>query len=195
MVLLSELGLPGGTIACNLSNLFPTGPVESRVKCSGCFSRWRYYLDSSDVNPILENTPCMSLVRSSSLAGPRREAVPSVSASPKRTEISITKPPQDFLGVEEGGGHSGVMFLGPDLEIILRVQRARKRESVYIPACLHRSGMVAEGRTSPQRRRKKRKRGVDICRHTNARPVCMCVLETVVQSSHTWKLGIPPHDV
>lgn len=44
------------------------------------------------------------------------------------------------------------MFLGPDLEIIVRVQRARKRESVYIPVCLHRSGKVAESRTSPQKK-------------------------------------------
>lgn len=61
----------------------------------------------------------MHVSGSSSLAGPRRKAVPSVSASPKRTEISITKPLRMSLegrwGMGEGGGGggiSGAMFLG-----------------------------------------------------------------------------------
>lgn len=59
----------------------------------------------------------MHVSGSSSLAGPRRKAVPSVSASPKRTEISITKPPSGCPwrggGGKGGGGDiSGAMFLG-----------------------------------------------------------------------------------
>lgn len=107
---------------------------------------------------------------SSSLAGPRRKAVPSVFASPKRTKISTISPSGYFW--EGGGRYSGVMFPGLG---------DHASESVSLLLAPFRKGRIA----GPPRKNEV----------LSTQRSCTCSNKTVVQNWHTWKLGIPPHDV